>query len=185
MAAMTERLVQRGVSVTRFEFGFRAARREGGTRRPAPRGETLAPEYAAAIDGVRAARGDKAVFIGGKSLGGRVASLIADREFAAGRIRGLVCLGYPFHPPKKPETLRTAHLEAIACPTLIVQGTRDPLGLREEVAGYRLDARIALHWLADGDHDFSPRKRSGETLEGHLDRAADRVATFVAENAAG
>ena len=179
MNAMTERLVARGISVTRFEFPFMAARRDGGKRAPAPRAEKLTGNYAAAIAAVRTERvGDK-LFIGGKSLGGRVASLIADEEYAAGRVEGLVCLGYPFHPPKKPEKLRTAHLARLDCPALIIQGTRDPLGSRAEVSGYDLDERIGIVWLEDGDHDLEPRKRSGETFEGHLNAAADAIRGFV------
>ena len=179
MNAMTERLVARGISVTRFEFPFMAARRAGGKRAPAPRAEKLTGNYAAAIAAVRAERAGKRLFIGGKSLGGRVASLIADEEYAAGRIAGLVCLGYPFHPPKKPENLRTAHLARLDCPALIIQGTRDPLGSREEVGRYALDERIGIAWLEDGDHDLKPRKRSGETFEGHLEAAAQVIREFV------
>ncbi len=98
--------------------------------------------------------------IGGKSFGGRVASMVAD---ALG-VPGLVCLGYPFHPPEKPEQLRTAHLEHLGTPALICQGTRDPFGTVEQVAGYDLSPTIELHWLDDGDHDFRPRKAiSGRT----------------------
>ena len=129
---------------------------------------------------MRAARPGERLFIGGKSLGGRVASLIADEVFAAGEISGLICLGYPFHPPKKPENLRTAHLKVLGCPALIIQGTRDPLGSRDEVAGYAVDERIQLIWLEDGDHDLRPRKMSGETFEGHLEAAAAAINTFVA-----
>lgn len=67
------------------------------------------------------------LLIGGKSLGGRMASLIADEQAVA----GLICLGYPFHPSGKPERLRTVHLRAIKTPTLICQGSRDPFGCRE------------------------------------------------------
>ena len=179
MNAMTERLVARGISVTRFEFPFMAARRDGGKRAPAPRAEKLTGNYAAAIAAVRTEQAGDKLFIGGKSLGGRVASLIADEEYAAGRIEGLVCLGYPFHPPKKPEKLRTAHLARLDCPALIIQGTRDPLGSRAEVSGYDLDERIGIVWLEDGDHDLKPRKRSGETFEGHLNAAADAIQGFV------
>ena len=108
-----------------------------------------------------------------------MASLIADEEYAAGRVEGLVCLGYPFHPPKKPEKLRTAHLARLDCPAQIIQGTRDPLGSRDEVSGYGLDERIGIVWLEDGDHDLKPRKRSGETFEGHLNAAADAIRGFV------
>ena len=179
MNAMTERLVARGISVTRFEFPFMAARRDGGKRAPAPRAEKLTGNYAAAIAAVRTERAGDKLFIGGKSLGGRVASLIADEEYAAERVEGLVCLGYPFHPPKKPENLRTAHLARLDCPALIIQGTRDPLGSRDEVSGYGLDERIGIVWLEDGDHDLEPRKRSGETFEGHMNAAADAIRGFV------
>lgn len=179
MNAMTAHLVAQGISVTRFEFPFMAARRTSGKRAPAPRAETLIEAYGAAIAATRRKRAGERLFIGGKSLGGRVASLIADQAFAAGDIVGLVCLGYPFHPPKKPESLRTAHLERLDCPALIIQGTRDPLGTREEVEGYRLDSRIEIRWLEDGDHDLKPRKSSGETFEGHLDRAAEAIAAFT------
>ncbi len=94
-------------------------------------------------------------------MGGRVASLVADELHAEKRIAGLVCLGYPFHPPKKPEQLRTAHLEHLACPALIVQGERDPFGGRGEVEAYRLSPAIAFHWVGDGDHDLGPPRRLG------------------------
>ncbi len=183
MVAMTGELVQRRLSVVRFEFGFMAAQRAGGRRRPAPRGERLIGEYGAVVEKLLGeANGDGLpVLIGGKSLGGRVASLVAQELHAAGRIAGVVCLGYPFHPAKKPERLRTAHLKTFAPPALIVQGARDPLGSREEVAGYALDPRIAIEWLADGDHDLKPRKRSGLTLEGHMASAAIRISAFAAD----
>jgi hypothetical protein len=106
---------------------------------------------------------DQPLFIGGKSMGGRVASLIADDVNAQGRVRGLVCLGYPFHPPGKPDVLRTAHLQCLACPALIVQGERDPFGTRDEVATYTLSNAITLEWLPDANHDFKPRAKSGVT----------------------
>jgi hypothetical protein len=115
------------------------------------------------------------VIVGGKSMGGRIASMIADEVGAA----GVVCLGYPFHPPGKPERLRTAHLEALKTPTLIVQGTRDRLGTDEEVATYSLSPSIELAWMEDGDHSFKPRKKSGRTLEQNLEAAADAVVEFI------
>ncbi len=172
------RLAVRGVRTARFEFGYMAARRDG-VRRPAPRAETVVGEYrdavAAVIDVVGAP-----VVIGGKSFGGRVASLAADELHADGLAAGLVCLGYPFHPPQKPAQLRTAHLAELRTPTLICQGTRDPLGTREEVAGYVLSDAIEMLWLEDGEHDFRPRvKISGFRLADHLDTAADAVATHA------
>ncbi len=180
MNDFTALLVARQVSVVRFEFEFMAARRSGGKRRPAPRGDKLVPEYDAAVAALAAQKDDGLpLFIGGKSLGGRVASLASVALFSAGRVSGVVCLGYPFHPAAKRDTLRTAHLEAFDCPALIIQGTRDPLGNREEVEGYGLDPRIAVHWLEDGDHDLKPRRKFGFTFEAHLATAADAVATFI------
>jgi predicted alpha/beta-hydrolase family hydrolase len=113
-------------------------------------------------------------------MGGRVASMVADDLLAEGRIAGLLCLGYPFHPPAKPAQLRTAHLEALKTPALICQGTRDEFGTRSEVAGYTLSDRIEILWQEDGDHDLKPRKKiSGFSAADHLKAMADATARFA------
>jgi predicted alpha/beta-hydrolase family hydrolase len=175
MNDIAEVLAARGIRTARFEFGYMAARRSG-TRRPPPKAETLVDEYLAAVDQV----GPGNVFVGGRSMGGRVATLVADRLHAAGRARGVVCFGYPFHPPGKPEQLRTAHLAGLQAPTLICQGTRDEFGTRDEVAGYALSPTIEFFWLEDGDHSLRPRKAiSGFTYRQHLESAADATLSFV------
>jgi uncharacterized protein len=180
LEAITQLISGHDIAITRFEFAYMAARREGGKQRPPPKSEIVSAEYAAMIEAVTARRpkGQK-LFIGGKSLGGRVASLVADTHFRDGSIAGLVCLGYPFHPPNQLSNLRTAHLEKIACPTLIVQGTRDPFGSRAEVEGFSLSPHIQFHWVGDGDHDFGPRGNSGFTRTANMSSAADAVATFL------
>jgi len=155
MTAAAQALAAEGIRVARFEFSYMAARRQG-TRKPPPKAETVMPEYLAAIDALGPV--SMPLFIGGKSMGGRVASMVADELFVAGRIAGLVCLGYPFHPPAKPAQLRTAHLEGLRAPALIIQGTRDEFGTREDVDTYPLSRSIELLWLEDGDHDLKPRK---------------------------
>jgi predicted alpha/beta-hydrolase family hydrolase len=113
-------------------------------------------------------------------MGGRVASMIADSEFAAKRIAGLLCLGYPFHPLGRPEQLRTRHLIGMKTPALICQGTRDEMGNRYEVGDYGLSDQIELLWLEDGDHDLKPRKAiSGFTTAGHLKTLAEAVRNWV------
>jgi hypothetical protein len=175
MNAVTAALAGTGFRVARFEFGYMAARRTTGPK-PPPRAETLQPEYQAAI---AALKPSGTLVIGGKSMGGRVASMIADEVHAAGKIAGLLCLGYPFHPPEKPQQLRTAHLADLKTPTLIVQGTRDPFGTRDEVASYKLAKAIEILWLEDGDHDLKPRKKlSGFSAADHLKTMADRVAAW-------
>ncbi len=180
MNALVSPLVSRGIRVVRFEFGYLAARREG-VRRPPPRAESLAGEYRDAVAAARDAGPVGSLLIGGKSMGGRVASLVADELADLGYIHGLVCLGYPFHPPEKPQQLRTAHLLELRVPTLICQGTRDPFGTRDEVPGYGLSPAIDVHWLEDGDHDLRPRKAiSGRTYAQNAGEAADAVAEFAA-----
>ena len=168
MEAMTAALVAEELRVARFEFSYMAARRQG-TRRPPPKAETLIPEYHAAIAALGAT---SKLIIGGKSMGGRIASMIADEVGPA----GLLCLGYPFHPVGKPQQTRTAHLEHLTTPTLIIQGTRDAFGTREEVADYRLAPAIKIVWMEDGDHDLRPRKSiSGFTIKNHLASMAREV----------
>jgi len=177
MTAAARTLAAAGFRVARFEFGYMAARRSEAGRKPPPRAETLIPEYIAAVDALAA---PAPLIIGGKSMGGRVASMVADELHAAGRIAGLLCLGYPFHPPAKPSQLRTRHLETLHTPTLIVQGTRDEFGTRDEVEGYRLSPAIELLWLEDGDHDLKPRKSlSGFSTADHLKTMAERTAAWA------
>jgi hypothetical protein len=168
-------LAERRIATLRFEFAYMAARRSSGSRRPPPKAEHLVDEYCAAA----AAGGAGApLVIGGKSMGARVASLVADELYAAGRIVGLVCLGYPFHPPKRPDQLRTQHLVGLTCPALIVQGERDPFGSRAEVEAMQLSPAIRFRWAGDGDHDLGPRGGSGFTRKGNLAAAADAIAEF-------
>ncbi|MEW9305561.1 alpha/beta family hydrolase [Labrys neptuniae] len=178
MSASTEALAAAGLRVARFEFDYMAARRQSGARKPPPRAETLEGEYRAAIQALGVAG---PLIIGGKSMGGRVASMIADDLHAEGRIAGLLCLGYPFHPIGKSEQLRTAHLAGMRTPALIAQGTRDLFGTRDEVATYALSPRIEILWLEDGDHDLKPRKAvSGFSAADHLRTMAARVSAWAA-----
>jgi hypothetical protein len=114
-------------------------------------------------------------------MGGRVASMVADRLYEAGRIAGLLCLGYPFHPPGRPTQLRTGHLIGLKTPALICQGTRDEFGTRYEVGDYGLSDQIEVFWLEDGDHDLKPRKSVSDfTTAQHLDAVANEAAAWVA-----
>lgn len=167
-------LADAGVCVHRFEFAYMAARRNGGSRRPPPRADRLTGEYEAAVAQIaKTVPGNSGLFIGGKSMGGRVASMIADSLWEKRTIAGLVCVGYPFHPPGKPDALRTAHLKLMTCPALIVQGTRDPFGGMDEVSTYGLSAAIDVAWIENGDHDFKGAGRGG------MSAVASRIADFV------
>lgn len=171
MAHIARGLGARGLRVARFEFPYMAANRADGRKRPPDREPALLASWRAAI--ARLGGPDRAV--GGKSLGGRMASLIAAEDGA----RALVCLGYPVHPPGRPDRLRTAHLADLRTPTLVVQGERDPFGGRGEVEGYRLSPAIRIAWCPDGDHSLVPRKASGRTTEQNWDLAVEVVAEFL------
>ncbi|WP_413990851.1 alpha/beta family hydrolase [Labrys okinawensis] len=178
MTASAAALAEAGFRVARFEFAYMAGRRGGAGVKPPPKAEKVMPEYRTAVDALGASG---PLIIGGKSMGGRVASMIADELHEQGKIAGLLCLGYPFHPPGKPEQLRTAHLLAMKTPALIVQGTRDPFGTLEEVSTYTLSKAIEILWLEDGDHDLKPRKAvSGFTAADHMKTMAKTASAWAA-----
>jgi len=164
-------LAEQGVRVVRFEFDYMAKRRHDGKRRPPDRMDRLMATWRDVIAEIETDR----LVLAGKSMGGRIASMIADE---VGAIR-LVCLGYPFHPAGKPDRLRVDHLVALRTPTLILQGERDALGVKNEVEGYSLSDSIRIAWLPDGDHGFRPRKRSGRSETENLETAIAEMAAFV------
>lgn len=165
-------LAKGGHQVVRFEFPYMAGRRVTGKRSPPDRPPKLIQSF---HDAITAAQPAGALVLAGKSMGGRVATMAAEDAVAA----GVLVYGYPFHPPAKPETLRTAHLETLTVPTLICQGARDPFGTREEVPGFALSAQIEFCWLPDGDHDFKPRKASGHNHEENMAAALKSSLNFL------
>jgi hypothetical protein len=173
-------LAGRGHRVACFEFDYMAARRSTGKRRPPPKAELLLGEYTDAIADVsRTLRSGQQLIIGGKSLGGRVASMIAPKEFENGRVSALICFGYPFHPPNKPLVLRTTHLETLACPALFIQGECDPFGSRAEIESYRLAKSIRFAWIENGDHDLKSRRGRSPTAGNGIARAAMLASRFI------
>lgn len=177
MELLAAGLAQAGVRVVRFEFPYMRRRRARGRGGGPDRQPVLEETWRAVISQVAGglAGGAGSLAIGGRSMGGRIASLIAD-ECGVG---ALVCFAYPFHPAGRPDKLRTAHLAELRTRALILQGERDPFGNRAEVPGYRLSPALTLHWIADGDHGFKPRKRSGRTLEQNTAEAVARTAAFL------
>ncbi|MBV8361283.1 MAG: alpha/beta hydrolase, partial [Deltaproteobacteria bacterium] len=148
------------------------ARREHRARRPPDREPVLLDAWREVIE---ALGGGRQLVFGGKSLGGRIASMVADEA----QVRGLVCLGYPFHRPGKAPGARLKHLKSLLTPALIVQGTRDSFGSRGEVEKYELPRQIRIAWIDDGDHSFKPRVRSGRTEQQNLIAAIDAVRDFL------
>ncbi|TBU86193.1 alpha/beta family hydrolase [Phytopseudomonas dryadis] len=180
MSLMAQKLAARGVTLVRFEFAYMAARRVDGRKRPPNPQARLLEQWREVHAAVRQQVAGP-LAIGGKSMGGRMASMLAD-ELA---VDGLICLGYPFHAIGKADKPRVAHLADLRTPTLIVQGERDAMGDRHTVAGYQLSRAIELCWLAAADHDLKPLKVSGYSHEQHLDTAADAVAAFLRQAGPG
>jgi hypothetical protein len=129
-------LARHGLRVVRFEFPYMQKWRATGERRAPDPPRVLEAAWKEVI----ALLGHEHLVIGGKSMGGRVASMVADDA----RVKGLVCLGYPFHPPGKPGKTRVAHLQRLQTPALILQGTRDPFGTSEDVETYALSRKPRL-----------------------------------------
>ena len=161
-------IAEGGVHVLRFEFPYMQKRRETGNSRPPDREAVLLETWREVVREVASPR----PFIGGKSMGGRMASMVADELGVA----GLVCLGYPFHPPGKPEKTRTAHLEALTTPALIVQGTNDAFGTREDVSGYTLSKTIKIHWIERGNHDL---RATGQPRQAGWEEAVATTLEFM------
>ena len=160
-----------GSRVVRFEFPYMAARRTTGSKAAPNREPQLREAWHEVTKTVKSDR----IVVGGKSMGGRIASLIADEA----EVSGLICLGYPFHPVGKPERLRVEHLRNIRTPTLIVQGTRDAFGRPDEVQEYDLAEQIRLCWLEDGDHNFKPRTSSGLTESQNWSEGVVAIVRFL------
>ena len=171
MEEMARALAQESIRVVRFEFPYMREFRKTGRRSAPDTSDVLQESWADVVDQIGPA---SSLVIGGKSMGGRIASMVADRL----GVRGLVCLGYPFHPAGRPATLRVAHLKELKTPTLILQGTRDTLGTREEIAGYTLSNAIRVAYLEDGEHSFKPRKSSGRTYEQNMLEAVRETVQF-------
>lgn len=172
MNMLAAQLAGQGVRVLRFEFPYMAGRRSGGSKRPPDRAPVLLQAFAEALDQA----GGESVFIGGKSMGGRMATMLTVER----RCRGVICFGYPFHPPGKPEKTRLDHFADMQTATLICQGERDPFGTREDVAGYALPDSVQLHWLQDGNHDLAPRRASGLGQQDNIRLAAEAAGKWIA-----
>jgi uncharacterized protein len=173
IAEFAAALTARGIDVITFNFLYA----EHGHRVPDPNAR-LEACFHAVIEGVRR-RNSATLAIGGKSMGGRIASQVA--AGAAGELAGLVFLGYPLHPPGKPERLRAAHLRDVRAPMLFVQGSRDAFGTPAELQPIitRLEPPADLYVVEGGDHSFRVPKRAGLGQQEVYHRVQDRIATWL------
>jgi len=167
-------VVQAGIQLMTFDFTYMQRMNIEGRRRPPTKVEQLVTEMSAWYESLLAAT-DQPIWVGGKSMGGRVASLLAAQR----QVPGVIIAGYPFHPPRSPDRLRLAHWGDVSAPSLIIQGERDPFGRRDEVVSYSLPANAKVEWLATGDHDFKPLRASGWDQSALIQQAARKAADFM------
>ncbi|MEZ8040460.1 MULTISPECIES: alpha/beta fold hydrolase [Vibrio] len=173
MQSVAKGLAFKGIRVIRFNFPYMIKRAEDGKRRPPDRAPKLLEAYQEIIGQVDV---DKLV-IGGKSMGGRMASHLSEVD----KVAAMACLGFPFHPPGKPEKYKGEHLAELAKPCLILQGERDTFGKREEFADFDLSDSIRVEFIPDGDHSFKPRKSSGYTEQQNIALTVEKLSAFIKE----
>ena len=171
MQSVAKGLAFKGIRVVRFNFPYMIKRAEDGKRRPPDRAPKLLEAYQEIIEQTDA---DKLV-IGGKSMGGRMASHLAELD----KVAAMACLGFPFHPPGKPENYKGEHLASLQKPCLILQGERDTFGKREEFPAFNLSDSVSVEFIPDGDHSFKPRKSSGHTEQQNIALAVEKLAKFI------
>ncbi|MDH5917290.1 alpha/beta fold hydrolase [Vibrio splendidus] len=171
MQSVAKGLAFKGIRVIRFNFPYMIKRAEDGKRRPPDRAPKLLEAYQ---DIIKQCDADKLV-IGGKSMGGRMASHLSEVD----KVAAMACLGFPFHPPGKPEKYKGEHLAELQKPCLILQGERDTFGKREEFADFDLSDSIRVEFIPDGDHSFKPRKSSGYTEQQNIALTVEKLSAFI------
>ncbi|SNY91895.1 hypothetical protein SAMN04515647_2138 [Cohaesibacter sp. ES.047] len=188
MERIANLLTEKGIVVARFEFSYMARRRVDGKRRPSGRAERWTHHYFRAVEELT--EGERwnpdwdalPLVIGGKSMGGRIAAMLADDEDLNLAVKAVVVFGYPFHPIGKsePDQWRLEPLEKSLLPILICQGERDDFGWWDEVDALELPPQVTLEWITDGSHDLGPSGKSEATLKSNLDHASALAADFAA-----
>ena len=175
LAELSRLLAGPDIEVVRFNFPYMSKRAQDGKRRPPDRQPVLLDHWREMVREFAHPR----LFLAGKSMGGRMAAEISDEIYCEMNAAGLLILGYPFHPPARPDRWRGEVLKQIKTPTLLLQGERDTFGSRVELADFPFSSAVSVHWLTDGDHGFKPRKSSGLCEQDNLQQAASRIRQFV------
>ena len=180
MEELSNAIAHHDIQVVRFNFPYMVRAKKEGGRRPPDRAPQLLVAFRDIVSEISKDRSDSIpLLIGGKSMGGRMATLLAAED--APDVDAVCVFGYPFHPPGKPQTLRIDHLPQIPVPVLICQGTRDAFGARDEVASLDLGPAVSFHWAESGNHDLKPLKASGYSQTDHIEAAAQAVSDLVSQ----
>lgn len=176
MLLVEKLLLEKEISVKRFNFPYMQKSILDGKRRPPDRQPKLITAFQNEIK--KCAKNER-IILAGKSMGGRIASYVACDANLDKRVIGVICMGFPFHPPKKQEKFRGEHLATINIPTLILQGERDTFGNKDELATYAFSNKVQVEILPDGDHSFKPRIKSGFSFNQNLQTACNKIVDFL------
>lgn len=160
------------IAVLRFNFPYMQRMLAEQKRRPPDRLNKLIDAFNQVIP----TDWQSPIFIGGKSMGGRIATHVA---LDHSKVSGVIVLGFPFHPPGKPDRYKGEHLSKLTKPLLIAQGQRDPFGNDSEITAELLSSNSQLYWVQDGEHSFKPRKKSGLSWQDNLQSVALQIKGFI------
>lgn len=172
---LAEQLAKQNIEVWGFNFAYMQKTLAGKRQLPAK----MPVLVAELLEQINQMPTDLPLFIAGKSMGGRVATLLAASDLLPAQVKGVIAFGYPFHPPKK-DNWRTTHFADLKRPVLVLQGERDPFGSVQELAGKSWPL-IEIKWLETGDHDFSPLKKSGFSQQQLIEQASLLSRSFIDE----
>jgi hypothetical protein len=172
---LSEQLAKQHIEVWGFNFAY-MQKTLAGTRQLPPKMPVLMAEL---LEQIQLMPTDLPLVIAGKSMGGRVATLLAASDLVPTQVKAGIAFGYPFHPPKK-DSWRTEHFVDLKRPVLVLQGERDPFGSSDELAG-KCWPLLDIKWLQSGDHDFSPLKKSGFSQQQLIAQAANISRSFINE----
>jgi uncharacterized protein len=178
LTSVADALADAKIPSLRFNFAYKTAGRRAPDRAPVL--EAAVREAAAEL-AVRAKLPPERIVLGGRSMGGRIGSMVVADTSDPLPALGLVLLGYPLHPPGRPAQLRVEHFPRIRVPCLFVSGTRDAFGSPEELRKHvrKIKGKVAWHWIETAGHDFKPLKASGVSPAAALEAAAAAVVAFV------
>ena len=178
LTVVADALADARIPSLRFDFPYRLAGRRAPDRPPVL--DAAVREAVTEISRRTKLPTDRLV-LGGRSMGGRICSLVAGADSEPVPVLGLALLGYPLHPPGRPEKLRVDHFKRLTMPVLFASGTRDAFGTPAELKRHarKIKGPVTFHWVETGDHGFKPLKSSGLTVDGALDGVAASVVEFV------
>lgn len=184
MESLAREIAGNGIQVTSFNFPYMQLVYEQNKKRPPNKLALLQEHFSTELNLLKESDEELPIFVAGKSMGGRIATLISTHPEVVQSLSGVIVFGYPFIPPGKPEKLeeRVKHFDEIKVRSLILQGERDTFGSLSTLDSLKTYKNIKIDWIKSGDHSFKPLKSTGLTQEENIETAAARTVNFILAN---